>query len=153
MIRLTALFGALLLSTGLFFTSSASAETQTVRVYDSQPGRTGHWWCENHFGGNLGGYWRCDGVDGNRMACDYQAPQGSAVQCTRAGGGYNPNPDIQQVRTYGTRSSGRTGQWWCDNHFGGNLGGYWQCLSVDSRSNGCYRGNLRTGSIVTCQRR
>lgn len=138
---------------GFFLSTTAQAETREVQVYESAAGRTGHWWCENHFGGNLGGSWSCDAVSGSRRGCGYDAPYGSTVTCTKNGwgGGQDPYPrnEVRQVRTSGGPVAARTGQWWCENHFGGNLGGYWSCTSGSN----CYNGYLRDGTTITCERR
>ena len=64
-------------------TCSSYSDQQTVNVYSSAPGRTGEWWCDAHFGGNLGGNWDCISVSGGSCGCD--APQGSNVTCGRCG--------------------------------------------------------------------
>lgn len=158
----TQLMMALSLMAGALFTGSfAYAETQQVQVYDQSPGQTGQWWCDNHFGKNLGGYWRCDSVRGGRhygTSCNSDAPYGSIVTCTKysnGGGGYPHDPiqsDYQRMETYGGPVQSRTGQWWCQNHFGNNLGGYWRCVSVDGFRNSCHQGYLQDGTTVTCER-
>lgn len=98
------------------------ADRQTVNAYATAPGQTGTWWCDAHFGGNLGGKWQCLSVSGG--ACDADAPLNSAVNCGRL-----RFSDVQIVNAYAT-APGQTGTWWCDAHFGGNLGGSWLCISV-----------------------
>lgn len=141
-------------------TCFAMAQTDSVVVYDEAPGQTGQWWCDNHFGANLGGSWRCDGVDyrGRRYSCGQTAPYNSVVTCSKwsngGGGGHPGNPpdggSYQTVYTTGGPVASRTGQWWCENHFGGNLGGYWQCVSTSRGS--CHSGYLPQGTAVSCQR-
>lgn len=55
---------------------------KTVKVYSAAPGRTGQWWCTQHFGANLGGTWRCKSVSGG-TACSKDAPQNKIVTCEK----------------------------------------------------------------------
>ena len=59
--------------------SRSDMQIETVNVYSAAPGRTGQWWCDNHFGVNLGGDWQCLSVSGG--SCSSDAPQGSDVTC------------------------------------------------------------------------
>lgn len=68
---------------------SSYSSQQTVKVYSAAPGRTGEWWCDNHFGGNLGGTWNCISVSGG--SCSSDAPQNSDVTCGRCSSGTCPN--------------------------------------------------------------
>lgn len=56
---------------------------EQLLVYSPAAGRTGQWWCDNHFGRNLGGTWDCLRVGGAR--CGDDAPGGAAVTCGRYG--------------------------------------------------------------------
>lgn len=59
--------------------SNEFAETQTVTVQaGGVPGQNGTWWCENHFGKNLGGTWVC--LDEN---CSNDAITGQVIKCGR----------------------------------------------------------------------
>jgi hypothetical protein len=89
----------------------------TVIVYAVAPGQTGSWWCQTHFGGNLGGTWKCTDTNCNQDATLYQQ-----VSCLEYA-------DVETVTTY-AQAPGETGQWWCTAHFGGNLGGTWDCLGA-----------------------
>lgn len=83
-------------------------------------GQTGQWWCENHFGKNLGGYWQCHG-----SSCQVAANLNNEYTCIKRNNYYHlVNASVGGVR-------GQTGQWWCDNHFGKNLGGTWTCIGVN----------------------
>ena len=135
------------------------ADLQTVNVRDnSAPGRTGQWWCNNHFGSNLGGAWEC--VEGTGSSSSAQVPATSNVQCGRmhADGttpyfgaartilpfGYGR---VERVLVYQS-APGRTGQWWCSNHFGNNYGGSWKCRSV-SGGNTC-SATVPNGELASC---
>lgn len=139
-------------------TCLAMAQTESVVVYDETQGQTGQWWCDNHFGGNLGGSWRCESVElyGRSYSCGRTAPYNSVVTCSKRGswGGHQPgNPggsNYQSVYTSGGPVAARDGQWWCDSHFGGNLGGQWQCVSTSRGS--CHSGYLPDNTQVSCQR-
>lgn len=52
--------------------------------------------------------------------------------------------DVKKVTTTVGGVAGQTGKWWCDNHFGKNLGGVWTCLG-----NRCSI-RLRTNEVVQC---
>lgn len=104
-------------------------------------GQTGAWWCINHFGKNLGGAWEC--LDGR--SCSKTANTSQQFKC-----GKLPTPsgysDQSQIIAYNS-AAGRTGSWWCENHFAKNLGGTWVCLG-----NNCSR-DVYLGEIVTCGKR
>jgi hypothetical protein len=110
-------------------------------VTQSAPGRTGKWWCDNHFGGNFGGYWKCLSVSGLN-SCGATVPNGELVSCSYYA-------DVQSVNVGSLNAPGRTGTWWCDHHFGGNLGGTWDCLGVAS---GSCSADAPANSTVTCGR-
>ncbi|MBI2898008.1 MAG: hypothetical protein HYY06_30930 [Deltaproteobacteria bacterium] len=127
----------------------------------SAPGRTGQWWCDNHFGGNLGGSWEC--IAGTDSSCEEQAPRGTRIHCGRLGEDgttpFVPSPNrtkspfgYGEVRHVLVRqpAEGRTGQWWCDNHFGGNLGGRWKCRGVSGGAS-C-AATAPGGEMVSCSR-
>ncbi|MBI3524594.1 MAG: hypothetical protein HY066_08705 [Betaproteobacteria bacterium] len=95
---------------------------ERVLVTQSAQGRTGKWWCDNNFGANLGGNWKCRSVTGAN-SCESTVPNNELVSCSK----YD---DSQTINVANLNAPGRTGQWWCTNHFGGNLGGNWDCLSV-----------------------
>lgn len=113
---------------------------EQVLVYSPAAGRTGTWWCENHFGKNLGGEWKCRGVSGGG-SCSTTVSGGELVSCSQ----YD---DVQSVAVYAP-GAGRTGAWWCDNHFGKNLGGTWDCLRV---SGARCSDDGPSGASVTCGR-
>lgn len=113
-----------------------------VLVQYSAPGRTGKWWCDNHFGANLGGNWQCRSVSGGN-SCDATVPNQELVSCSQ----YS---DVQTVNIGGLNAPGRTGEWWCTNHFGGNLGGNWNCLSVSGGAS-C-SGDVASNAVVSCGR-
>jgi hypothetical protein len=110
-------------------------------VKQSANGRTGKWWCDNHFGRNLGGHWLCRSVSGGN-SCTATVPNNELVSCSQ----------YSDVRSLGVRNrsaAGRTGKWWCDMHFGRNLGGTWNCLSVTGSN--CSR-TSPNDSVVSCGR-
>ena len=116
----------------------------TVRnlvVTQSAAGRTGQWWCDNHFGNNASDEYKCRSVSG-LGACFATVPNGAVVACSQ----YEA---VDTVNVGGNSAAGRTGQWWCDNHFGGNLGGSWDCRSVSAASCGAVTPNNAT---VKCGR-
>lgn len=115
---------------------------EQVLVKDSSGGRTGKWWCDNHFGKNLGGWWRCRGVSGQSGSCSATVPNDEVVSCSQ----YETASDINIKNMNAT---GRTGQWWCSNHFGGNLAGSWDCLSATGNS--CAT-TVPANGTVTCGR-
>ncbi len=105
-------------------------EVQTVRsTVGNISGQTGSWWCENHFAANLGGKWDCIG-----SRCESMTRMSEAVQCGRV-----QFSQTQTVNASVGNVSGQTGTWWCENHFGKNLGGRWECLggrcSLDAQLN------------------
>jgi hypothetical protein len=120
------------------------ADLQTVNIGGSSaPGRTGQWWCTNHFGNNLGGAWEC--VEGTGSNCSSQVPSQGSVQCGRLNADRS-TPYYKLTRSaapfgYGrvervlvTQSAvGRTGHWWCANQFGNSYGGRWKCRGVSRR--------------------
>jgi hypothetical protein len=113
---------------------------ESLLVTQSAPGRTGLWWCQSHFGGNLGGEWKCRGVSGAH-ACTATAPNGELVTCSQ----YD---DVQSVKV-SSPAPGQTGSWWCDQHFGKNLGGSWDCLRVVP---GTCDADAAASATVTCGR-
>lgn len=58
-------------------------ELRQVLTTASNPGTNGAWWCDNHFGKNLGGTWTCQSVSGGNR-CEAQVPVGDVVSCVRA---------------------------------------------------------------------
>jgi hypothetical protein len=182
-------------------------QSQELVVYDSADGRSGDWWCQNHFGGNFGGHWTCTAADG--LPCDQTLPEGATVTCAPQYATYQPRSavirveddlgrtaqqwcdqlepeggtlwlcaagrsgscsesqvlgatvncvsnrvsslhfvDQQSVAVYDVKP-GQTGAWWCDHHFGANLGGGWFCLEATSRD--C-RADSQLGDQVVCGR-
>jgi hypothetical protein len=121
----------------------ASPVTATVGVTASAPGRTGSWWCTNHFGANLGGTWDCADVSG-AGSCSADVPNAGIVSCQRRG------PGDQRVNAGATSVPGQTGSWWCTNHFGANLGGVWDCLDV---AGGSCAATVPAGADVSCRKR
>lgn len=98
---------------------SGFSEVQSVSAsVGGVAGQTGGWWCEVHFGENFGGRWEC--LNGG---CDLPAAYGQTFQC-----GKIQFSQIQSVRASVGGISGQTGTWWCNAHFGKNLGGRWECL-------------------------
>ncbi|MET0404703.1 MAG: hypothetical protein ABW123_19970, partial [Cystobacter sp.] len=114
---------------------------ERILVTQSAPGRTGQWWCDQHFGTNFGGSWRCRDVSGGG-SCGATVPNGELVSCSQYA-------DVQSVNVGGNAGPGRTGQWWCDVHFGGNLGGTWDCLAA---TGGSCTADASPSSTVTCGR-
>jgi hypothetical protein len=114
---------------------------ERVLVTQSAAGQTGEWWCDTHFGNNFGGHWRCRDVSGGG-SCGATVPNGGLVSCSQYG-------DVQSINIGGSAAPGRTGQWWCTNHFGGNLGGTWDCLAV---TGGSCTADAPASSTVTCGR-
>ncbi len=115
-------------------------QVQRVFVTQAASGATGKWWCDAHFGGNLGGNWKCRSVSGGN-SCNSDVPSGEFVSCSLY-------ESVQGMQAY-SESPGQTGQWWCNNHFGKNLGGSWDCMSVSGGSCGS---TARLNSTVTCGR-
>jgi hypothetical protein len=119
------------------------ADRQTVLAYAPAPGRTGTWWCDMHFGGNLGGKWQCLSVSDGDGDCERDVPLNAAVECGRL-----RFSNVQTVNAYAP-APGRTGTWWCDTHFGGNLGGRWLCIKVAS---GACSATAPNNAAVQCGR-
>lgn len=135
------------------------ADLQTVNVgSNAAPGRTGQWWCDNHFGANFGGSWEC--VDATGGHCLEDVPADGDVVCGRLGvdgttpwcGAFAAAPRLGYGRLeqilVTQSASGQTGRWWCDNHFGTNLGGRWKCRSV-SGGHGCDE-TTPANELVSC---
>jgi hypothetical protein len=112
---------------------------ERILVTQSATGRTGQWWCTNNFGNNLGGWWKCRGVSGGNV-CGATVPNGELVSCSE----YS---NVQTVNVAQNYAPGRTGQWWCTNNFGNNLGGTWDCLAV---AGGSCDADAPNGANVTC---
>ncbi len=121
-----------------------SGQLEQVFISAEVLGQTGKWWCDHHFGFNLGGQWQCLEVT-NGGNCLSTAPKNSMVTCVK-------NPEIQKVLASVRPVNGQTGQWWCDHHFGVNLGGKWNCLSQTRVTNSSCSQNSVKGSAVTCAR-
>jgi hypothetical protein len=151
----------------IFFTTTLARsdigwlDYQAVNVgSNSALGRTGQWWCQNHFGNNIGGFWEC--VENTGSSCTLQASNNTSIQCgkinTDGTTGYTSTNNIQKTFGYGkvertliTQAAvGRTGKWWCDNHFGTNLGGSWKCRSV-SGNNTCDM-TVPNKELVSCSK-
>ena len=94
--------------------SQTRVETITVTAPYAK-NRTGQWWCDHHFANNLGGVWACVGNN-----CSQGIQYNETVIC-------QSYADVQTVKAY-SPANGRTGQWWCDHHFGDNVGGTWVCI-------------------------
>lgn len=119
------------------------ATVAQIVAYAGGWGTSGQWWCDAHFGGNLGGGWDCLGVTDN--TCDAPvAGFGNRVTCQR----FNT---IATLSTY-AQAPGLTGQWWCSAHYGGNLGGIWDCLSTNGVRQACDT-DVPTGTQVRCGQR
>ncbi len=57
-------------------------DQQSVNIGSSSaPGRTGQWWCDNHFSANLGGDWEC--IENTGSLCTSDVPNNTVVQCGR----------------------------------------------------------------------
>ena len=134
-------------------------DLQTENITNSSaPGQTGQWWCKEHFGGNLGGTWEC--LEGTGSYCTSQVPNHTEVQCGRLkDDGTTPyNGAARVVAPFGygrierhlvsESADGRTGEWWCDNHFGKNLGGDWKCHNVSGLSSCSTR--VPNHEVVSC---
>ena len=116
-------------------------EVRNLVVTQSAAGRTGQWWCDNHFGKHLSGQYKCRSVSGS-AACGSTVPNKALVSCSK----YKA---VKTVDIGGGSAAGRTGQWWCNNHFGKHLGGTWDCRSVSGGACGAVAPN---NSKVTCGR-
>jgi hypothetical protein len=112
-----------------------------VKVAQQAQGQNGHWWCSQHFGRNLVGHWQCVDVSGTGT-CGEDVRSDEFVSCSR-------QDDVQSVNTRNLSHPGRTGDWWCTSHFGGNLGGAWDCLDVEDGS--CEQ-SVAANKNVTCGR-
>lgn len=60
-------------------------------------------------------------------------------------------PDSIEQVFVAAQAGGQTGQWWCDNQFGHNLGGSWSCAEVSP--NGSCNADAPAKSYVTCVKR
>lgn len=135
-------------------------DVQSMNVgAQSAAGQTGQWWCDNHFGKNLGGAWQCIDSTGG---CGADTPQQGTVTCGRLGADgatpYCGHGQSAGAFGYGrvesvlvTQSApGQTGQWWCTNHLGNNLGGSWKCRGVSG--GGACGSTVPNGELVSCSR-
>lgn len=114
---------------------------RTLIVTSPGGGRTGDWWCTNHFGNNLGKVQKCFEVSGGKT-CTTDVPYGHLVTCAEL-------RTEQLTVDAGSAGAGRTGDWWCANHFGNNYGGQWICGSVNSSADACSR-DVDAGQTVRC---
>ena len=115
----------------------SNSNIQSVRAsVGGVSGQTGRWWCQSHFGRNLGGGWIC--ISGN---CDTDAYYNQEFTCEKR------YAVADRVTAVVGGVSGQTGSWWCQNHFGNNLGGAWDCIG--SR---CSQDAVR-GEVFDCGRR
>lgn len=95
-----------------------NSNIQTVRAsVGGVAGQTGRWWCQNHFGRNLGGGWVCTSSN-----CDTDAYYNQEFTCEKR------YATADRVTAVVGGVSGQTGSWWCQSHFGNNLGGTWDCI-------------------------
>lgn len=113
----------------------------TIIASSKAPGQNGQWWCDKHFGANYGGEWRCLEVSGGG-SCENDVEGFSAVTCVN-------RVAAQSVSAPSGPTSGQTGQWWCDNHFGKNLGGSWLCKDVVG--GGACNSEVDAGASIRCQ--
>jgi hypothetical protein len=86
--------------------------------------------------------WDCVDMSGGK-SCNDIATGGDYVRCQERG------PGDQSV-TPTSSAPGQTGAWWCENHFGANLGGIWDC--IDSSGGSC-ASDAPAGGVVTCRQR
>ena len=113
-------------------------------VLAADPAQTGAQWCASKFGSSSNP-WRCLNVSGGGQltsnACASTVPAQEIVSCS----------PFQQIQSFAATNTapGQTGQWWCDLHFGLNLGGAWQCLSVAGSPGAC-SADVTLGQSVSC---
>ena len=113
----------------------------TVVSSNQSAGQTGQWWCDTNFGNNFGGNWRCLEVSGGGT-CATDVAANAAIACVQRAAS-------QTVAASSGPTAGQTGQWWCDNNFGANLGGKWLCLGTTGT--GSCSADVGAGTQIACR--
>ncbi len=142
--------------------SATGPEWRDVRVVNTAnvaaPDRTGQWWCDLLDELRPGETWEC--IEAPGSLCSQPVPAQMDVSCglldTDGSTDYNgmwasiaPFGYGRVERVLVSKSApGRTGEWWCDLHFGGNFGGDWKCRGV-SGGNACAT-QVPNGELVSC---